>query len=61
MKDDPVGYYATLDVHPAATPEAITAAFRRKARMLHPDVAGTGDAAAITGRAAARPAGLRAD
>ena len=47
MKDDPVGYYATLDVHPAATPEAITAAFRRKARMLHPDVAGTGDAAAF--------------
>ena len=32
---------------PAATPEAITAAFRRKARVLHPDVPGTGDAAAF--------------
>ena len=47
MTDDPVGYYATLDVDPAATPEAITAAFRRKARMVHPDVPGTGDAAAF--------------
>ena len=27
--------------------EAITAAFRRKARMVHPDVPGTGDAAAF--------------
>jgi hypothetical protein len=35
MTDDPVGYYATLD-GPAATPEAITAAFRRKARIVHP-------------------------
>ena len=36
-----------LEVDPAATPEAITAAYRRKARVLHPDVPGTGDAAAF--------------
>ncbi len=45
MTDDPAGYYATLEVDPAATPEAIVAAFRRKARLLHPDVPVTGDAA----------------
>ena len=32
---------------PAASPEAIAAAFRLKARVLHPDVVGTGDAAAF--------------
>ena len=36
-----------LEVDPAAAPEAITAAYRRKARVLHPDVPGTGDAAAF--------------
>jgi hypothetical protein len=47
MTHDPAGYYAVLGVDPAATPEAITAAYRRKARVLHPDVPGTGDAAAF--------------
>jgi hypothetical protein len=45
--DDPAGHYAALGVDPAATSEAITAAYRRKARMLHPDIPGTGDAAAF--------------
>ena len=40
MADDPAGYYATLEVDPGAAPEAIAAAYRRKARVLHPDVAG---------------------
>lgn len=47
MLDDPSGYYRALGVDPSATQEAITAAFRRKARLLHPDVPGTGDAAAF--------------
>ena len=47
MSDDPVGYYARLGVDPAASQQAIAAAFRRKARVLHPDVAGTGDAEAF--------------
>src|SRR5215467_3603566 len=47
MRDDPAGHYAALGVDQAATPEAIVAAFRRKARLLHPDVPGTGDAAAF--------------
>ena len=47
MTRDPAGYYATLEVDPAAAPEAIIAAYRRKARVLHPDVPGTGDAAAF--------------
>jgi hypothetical protein len=47
MTHDPAGHYATLDVDPAAPPEAITAAFRRKAHVLHPDIPGTGDAAAF--------------
>jgi curved DNA-binding protein CbpA len=47
MSDDPSGYYATLDVHPRADLVAITAAFRRKARVLHPDVPGSGDAEAF--------------
>ena len=47
MTRDPAGYYAVLEVDPAATPEAITAAYRRKARVLHPDVPGTGNAAAF--------------
>src|SRR5690242_20716936 len=47
MTHDPAGYYAALEVDPAAAPGAITSAFRRKARILHPDVAGTGNAAAF--------------
>ena len=47
MNDDPAGFYARLEVDSSASPAAITAAFRRKARRLHPDVAGTGDAAAF--------------
>ena len=43
---DPEGFYAVLGLDPAASPEAITAAFRRKARQVHPDVPGTGDASA---------------
>jgi hypothetical protein len=34
-------------VDPAASPGAIAAAYRRKARVLHPDVPGTGDATAF--------------
>ncbi len=44
---DPEGYYARLGVEPQSEPETITAAFRRKARVVHPDVPGTGDAAAF--------------
>ena len=47
MTNDPAGHYATLEVDPAASPEAIAAAYRRKARVLHPDVIGTGDATAF--------------
>lgn len=47
MTDDPAGHYAALEVDAAAAQAAITAAFRRKARLLHPDVAGTGDVAAF--------------
>jgi hypothetical protein len=47
MTDDPRGHYAALGLDPAATPEAVVAAFRRKARVLHPDVPGTGDAEAF--------------
>ena len=47
MTNDPAGHYAALEVDPAAPPEAIAAAYRRKARVLHPDVAGTGNATAF--------------
>jgi curved DNA-binding protein CbpA len=47
MSDDPSGYYATLDVHPRADLAAIVVAFRRKARVLHPDVPGSGNAEAF--------------
>jgi hypothetical protein len=43
MSDDPAGHYARLEVDPTASQEAIAAAYRRKARELHPDVAGTGN------------------
>ena len=42
MRLDPKGYYAELDVPPAAPAAAIVAAYRRKARSVHPDVPGTG-------------------
>jgi hypothetical protein len=44
---DPQGYYARLEVEPGARPPAITAAYRRKARLLHPDVPVTGNAGAF--------------
>ena len=47
MSSDPAGLYARLGVDPGASAEAIAAAFRRKARVLHPDIPGTGDAAAF--------------
>ncbi len=47
MRTDPKGYYARLEVAPWAPREAITAAYRRKARVLHPDIPGTGNAAAF--------------
>jgi hypothetical protein len=45
MRDDPAGHYAALDLHPAASAEAVQAAYRAAARRYHPDVPGTGDAA----------------
>jgi hypothetical protein len=47
MSSDPSGLYARLGVDPMASAEAIAAAYRRKARVLHPDIPGTGDAAAF--------------
>ena len=47
MTRDPLGHYARLGVTPEATPEELKAAFHAKARRLHPDVPGTGDAAAF--------------
>ena len=44
---DPEGYYACLGVSPWARPDTITAAYRRKARLVHPDVPKTGDAGAF--------------
>jgi hypothetical protein len=44
---DPEGFYARLGVEPSSRPEEITAAYRRKARLVHPDVPGTGDATAF--------------
>jgi hypothetical protein len=45
--NDPAGHYSALELDPSAAADAITAAFRRKARLLHPDVPKTGDAAAF--------------
>jgi hypothetical protein len=53
MNADPKGYYAQLAVPPGATTEEIVAAFRRRARVVHPDVPGTGDAAAFVALKAA--------
>jgi len=47
MSYDPQGYYARLEVEWDAPPEAIHAAYRRKARILHPDIPVTGDADAF--------------
>ena len=44
---DPQGYYARLGVAASSEPEVITAAYRRIARVVHPDVPGTGDATAF--------------
>ena len=44
---DPEGYYARLGLDPAATRAEIVAAFRGKARLLHPDVPKTGNAEAF--------------
>jgi hypothetical protein len=47
MRDDPKGYYARLDLDRDAAPEEIIVAYRRKARLLHPDVPVTGDSDAF--------------
>lgn len=47
MNHDPQGYYGRLEVDWQARPAAIHAAYRRKARVLHPDIPVTGDAAAF--------------
>ncbi len=44
---DPYGYYALLGLTPDATRDAIIAAYRAKARRLHPDVPVTGSATAF--------------
>jgi hypothetical protein len=46
-RPDPLGYYARLGLEPTATQASIVAAFRAKARMLHPDVPKTGNAEAF--------------
>ena len=39
MRDDEnIDLYAVLQVHPTAEPEIVDAAYRRLARMYHPDV-----------------------
>lgn len=53
MSADPEGYYARLGLTPRADPAEITAAFRKAARRLHPDVPGTGDANAFVALRAA--------
>ncbi|HEY1412561.1 MAG TPA: J domain-containing protein [Rhodopila sp.] len=44
---DPEGFYARLGLEPSATHASIVAAFRAKARVLHPDVQKTGNAEAF--------------
>jgi len=53
MNADPKGYYAQLAVPPGATAEEIAAAFRRRARIVHPDVPSTGNAEAFVALKAA--------
>lgn len=43
MSLDPKGYYALLEVSTYATQADIAAAYRRQARLLHPDVPRTGN------------------
>ncbi|WP_142848899.1 DnaJ domain-containing protein [Telmatospirillum sp. J64-1] len=45
---DPKGYYAVLGLTPKARPEEIQAAYRRRAKELHPDRRDGGDAEAFT-------------
>lgn len=47
MNYDPQGYYERLELDWRAPSEAIHTAYRRKARLLHPDIPGTGDADAF--------------
>ena len=47
MNHDPQGYYERLELDWEAPPEAVHAAYRRKARLLHPDIPGTGSADAF--------------
>ena len=47
MPLDPEGYYARLGVEPSCVADTIAAAYRRGARLVHPDVPGTGDAGAF--------------
>jgi DnaJ domain len=47
MNHDPQGYYARLELDWDAPSEAVHAAYRRKARVLHPDIPVTGNAAAF--------------
>jgi hypothetical protein len=44
---DPDGYYDLLGVKPSAAPAEIVAAYRQKARLLHPDVPRTGNSDAF--------------
>jgi hypothetical protein len=44
---DPDGLYASLGLKPAATHAEVAAAYRAKARVLHPDVPRTGNASAF--------------
>jgi DnaJ domain len=44
---DPNGYYARLGLDPAAPQASVAAAYRAKARLLHPDVPKTGNAEAF--------------
>jgi hypothetical protein len=46
-RPDPRGYYARLGLDPAAPRAAVVAAYRAKARVLHPDVPRTGNAEAF--------------
>ncbi len=47
MNHDPQGYYERLELDWDAPAEAIHSAYRRKARVLHPDVPVTGSASAF--------------
>lgn len=47
MHADPDGLYARLGLPPTASAEAIGAAYRRRARVLHPDIPHTGNTEAF--------------